>query len=427
MKSSWSKGAVTSANDNQLRLAKSCTAKLAGSPQPQTDKLAREMTQPQDAGADGQRVLEQAREAAERGEYDVAAQLYSRLVGNPDANLHVEGLLGLADSRYRLDDEEGALQSWITATQGPETPETWRAWVALAGARVRQDDLAGATRAYREAERRAPADEQAAIVSRLGWLNKEMGNTGAAGRYFSRARPSSFTPVVTWTILAVTVAIGVWTLLIPGNETLIDLLALDKSAVRDGEYWRLLSVALVHGSLPHLFFNMYALYICGPLVEALYGRVLFMTFYLLSAAGGSVASYLFVQNDSVGASGAIFGLFGLLFVSTYVHKPLLGRQARALTSQIGILIVINLVIGFGIMGFVAIDNAAHIGGLLFGALLGFAVPPRGAASIRSLFQRAPKDAVGVRQRYATAIAFAGIAILVLVVIAALLLIRPFWA
>jgi len=224
----------------------------------------------------------------------------------------------------------------------------------------------------------------------------------------------------------VTVAIGVWTLLGPGNEALIDLLALDKSAVRDGEYWRLLTVALVHGSLPHLFFNMYALYISGPLVEALYGRGLFMTFYLLSAAGGSVASYLFVQNDSVGASGAIFGLFGLLFVSTYVHKPLLGRQARAVTSQIGILIVINLVIGFGIMGFVAIDNAAHIGGLLFGALLGFAIPPRGAASIRSLFQRPPKDAVGVRQRYAPAIALAGIAILILVVIVALQ-IRPFWA
>ena len=384
------------------------------------------MTQPQDAGTDGQRVLDEAREAAGRGEYDVAAQLYSRLVGNPDPNLHVQGLLGLADSRYRLDDEEGALQSWITATQGPETPEIWRAWVALAGARVRQADLAGAARAYREAERRAPADETPAIAARLGWLNKEMGNAGAADRYFSRARASGSAPLVTWAVLAVTVAIGLWTLLNPSNESLIDLLALDKQAVRDGEYWRLLTVTLVHGSLPHLFFNMYALYISGPLVEALYGRVLFLTVYLLAAAGGSVASYIFVANPSVGASGAIFGLFGLLFVSTYVHKPLLGRQARAMTSQIGILIVINLVIGFGIMGFVAIDNAAHIGGLLFGAWLGYVIPPRGVGTLRSLWQRVPDMAVGVRQRYALPIALGGIAILLVVVIVALQ-IKPFWA
>ena len=98
-------------------------------------------------------------------------------MGHPDPNIHVAGLLGLADSRYRLDDEEGALQSWIVATQAPETPLTWQAWVALAGARVRQGDLAGATRSYREATR-APPDEQPAIASRLGWLNKEMGNTG---------------------------------------------------------------------------------------------------------------------------------------------------------------------------------------------------------------------------------------------------------
>ena len=75
------------------------------------------MTQPQDAGTDAQRLFDQAREAAERGEYDVAASLYSRLIGNPNPIFHVAGLLGLADSRYRLDDEEGALQAWITATQ----------------------------------------------------------------------------------------------------------------------------------------------------------------------------------------------------------------------------------------------------------------------------------------------------------------------
>jgi rhomboid protease GluP len=151
--------------------------------------------------------------------------------------------------------------------------------------------------------------------------------------------------------------------------------------VREGEWWRLLTVALVHGSPIHLAFNMYALYIVGPIVEALYGRVLYVAFYLLAAAGGSVGSYLFVENPSVGASGAVFGLFGLLLLSNVVHRPALGRQAQALTMQIGFLIVLNLAIGFGIGGgFLGgrIDNAAHVGGLLAGAWLGLAVAPRGA-------------------------------------------------
>src|SRR6188472_3836148 len=245
------------------------------------------MTYADDTARDPRNILDAARAAAGRGDFELAGALYSRLIGNPDANIHVAALLGLADSRYRLDDEEGALQAWITATQGPETPFTWRAWVALAGARVRQGDLPGATRAYREAERRAPPEEQPAIASRLGWLNKEMGNTGTAGRYFSRAR-GGFVPYVTYAVIAITVAFILWISYGPTAiaDELGNLLALDKHAIQAGEYWRLFTVTFVHGGLLHLLFNMYALYIVGPLVEALYGRVLFLTFYLLAAAGG---------------------------------------------------------------------------------------------------------------------------------------------
>jgi membrane associated rhomboid family serine protease len=385
------------------------------------------MTQPQSAGADGLQLFQEARQAAERGEFDLAATLYGRLVGNADPNLHVAALLGLADSRYRLDDEEGALQAWITATQGPETPFTWRAWTALAGARVRQGDLPGATRAYREAERRAPPEEQPAIASRLGWLNKEMGNSRTAGRYFGRAR-GGFVPYATYAVIAITVAISLWISYGPAGaaDQLGNLLALDKHGVQDGEYWRLFTVTLVHGGLLHLLFNMYALYIVGPIVEALYGRVLFLAFYLLAAAGGSIASYLAFEVPSVGASGAIFGLFGLLFVCTYVYKPMVGQQARALTMQIGILIVINLVIGFGIGGLASIDNAAHVGGLLAGAWLGLVVAPRGAQTLRSLWQQVPDKAVRFRDRYAGWIAVGGIAALIVVLIV-LLQVTPFWA
>ena len=387
------------------------------------------MTQPQDPAAEGQRVFNLAREAADRGDYGLAAQLYARLTGHADPNLHIAALLGLADARYRLDDEEGALQAWIVATQGPETSLTWQAWVALAGARVRQGDLVGATRSYREAARRAPPEQQPAIASRLGWLSKEMGDAGTASRYFSRAR-GGFVPYATWVVIAVTVVVSLWAAFGPFGDQLIDLLALDKERVMAGEYWRLVTVALVHApdfpvTLLHLGFNMYALYIVGPLVEALYGRLLMVAFYFIAALGGSIGSYLFVPGPSVGASGAIFGFFGLLFVANYVHKPALGRQARALASQIGMLIVINLIFGFTLAG--AIDNAAHIGGLISGAWLGFVVAPRAAATVSAMVQGAPEAAARqVRVRYSSVIAVGGTVLLVAIQLVALR-VTPFWA
>jgi len=381
------------------------------------------MTGPLD-GQQARALLERAGELAQAGEFEAASDLYSRLVGNSDPALHVAALLGLADARYRLDDDEGALQAWIVATQAPENELTWRAWVALAGARVRQGDLPGAARAYREAERRAPYEERAAIASRLGWLNKEMGNSWTAQRYFGRARVGVFTPLMTYAILAVTLGVGALTLFAPRAEAdLVSLLMLDKPAVAAGEYWRLLTVTLVHGSLLHIGFNMYALYIVGPLVEMMYGRVLFVAFYLLAAAAGSLASYLVFPNPSVGASGAVFGLFGVLAVATFIHKPMLGRQARALSGQIVFLIVINIAIGFTFPG---IDNAAHLGGLAAGALLGLAVVPRGVATLSSMWRRPAADAApGTPTRGMIGLAvMVGLAALIVIV---LLSVPPFWA
>jgi membrane associated rhomboid family serine protease len=370
-------------------------------------------------------VLDQARQAAEAGDFETAAQLYLRRVGNADPRIHVAALLGLADARYRLDDEQGALQAWLSATVAPETPLAWRAWVALAGARVREGDLVGAARAYREAEARAPVEERPAIQSRLGWLNKEMGNTGTANRYFGRAR-GGFQPLITYGILAVTVAVSLFTLHggRAGDE-LLSQLALVKPAVQDGEYWRLLTVTLVHGNDLHLLMNMYALFIVGPLAEALYGRALFLAMYLLAGLGGSIASYLILPNPSVGASGAIFGLFGLVFASTYFHKTLLQARARAITSQIGMLIVLNLIIGFGIGGFASIDNFAHIGGLLVGGWLGLLIAPSGAATLRSMWQR-NETTTEARSISGPLLRVLGIVALG-VVLAGALLVQPFWA
>lgn len=326
-------------------------------------------------------LLQRATELSDTSEYEQAAAAYARLVGHSDPEIHVVALLGLAEARYRLDDEPGALQAWITATQAPETSNTWRAWKALAAARVRENDMAGATRCYREALRRAPPDEQAEISSRLGWLTRgeggQAGITRTSDRYFQRSRAVGMSPpYVTYSILAITVVIGLLVITRQADD-LYNLLQLDKDALARGEWWRLFTVVLVHDpfSVFHLAFNMYALWIVGPIVEALYGAPRYLGAYLLTAAAGSAASYLFTPGDSVGASGAIFGLFGMLLVAHRFHRPALTRNQRTLTTQLGMLIAINLAIGLFIPN---IDVTAHIGGLIAGAWLGFLLVPRGA-------------------------------------------------
>ncbi|MGH9801439.1 MAG: rhomboid family intramembrane serine protease, partial [Blastocatellia bacterium] len=134
----------------------------------------------------------------------------------------------------------------------------------------------------------------------------------------------------------------------------------------------------VHIGLLHLIMNSYVLWTIGPLVEKLYGSARFMAIYLLTAAGGSLASFInhSLKHDAVGASagasGAIFGLFGVLAVFSYRYRSELPeRFLQALKSGVLPAIGINLLIGFSLK---YVDNAAHIGGLLTGALLALVVP-----------------------------------------------------
>jgi rhomboid protease GluP len=111
---------------------------------------------------------------------------------------------------------------------------------------------------------------------------------------------------------------------------------------------------------------------------------MFVLFYLLAAAGGSVASFVFGSDlPSVGASGAVFGLFGVLLAASRTHHPVLDRQGRSLVGRIGMFIVINLLFGFSIPN---VDNAAHIGGLLAGAWLGFLIVPGKVTTMRALWR-----------------------------------------
>ena len=140
--------------------------------------------------------------------------------------------------------------------------------------------------------------------------------------------------------------------------------------VADGEYYRLLTAAFLHGGVFHILMNMFALAQLGPVLEAALGRLRFVALYLLSALGGSVLSYLLSAPDQlgVGASGAIFGLFG----AYYVVVRRMGGETRSILT----LLVINLVITFTVP---IIDWRAHLGGLVVGALVAaaFAYAPRG--------------------------------------------------
>ncbi|HEX5833615.1 MAG TPA: rhomboid family intramembrane serine protease [Pyrinomonadaceae bacterium] len=158
------------------------------------------------------------------------------------------------------------------------------------------------------------------------------------------------------------------------------------------QWWRFITPMFVHINLPHLLVNMYSLWIVGPYVEKLYGSAKFVVFWVLTGIAGVVASYLSVRPDlstgllgrflfkyadtpSAGASGALFGLVGVLFVfGIKFRRELPEGFKRAFGTGLIPIIVINLFIGFVGRGF--IDNAAHLGGLLSGAVLAAVVEYR---------------------------------------------------
>jgi membrane associated rhomboid family serine protease len=359
-------------------------------------------------------LLADADAALAAGDFRDAAVRYGRVVGFDDPAITGAALLGLGEARYRLGDEDAALATWEAATKLAETPSTYTAWRNVAAARVRGGDLPGAIEAYRQADRRAPAEDKAEIATRLGWLTKEAGDPKAARRYFARGRGDGPLISVTMILIAASVIVSLSALWSAEGTALFEALALDKVAVAAGEYWRLWTVTLLHGSELHLAFNMYALYLSGRIVERWYGSLPFLVFYIVCAAAGSIGSFVFGGDvPSVGASGAIFGLFGLLLTAGRLHHPV-DRQSRALVGQLGMLIVINLLFGAAIPG---IDNAAHLGGLAAGLWLGALIPPTRIQTLASLWQR-PGDAGAARiakvPLFVWAIAIGVVAIVVVV-------------
>jgi membrane associated rhomboid family serine protease/Flp pilus assembly protein TadD len=140
----------------------------------------------------------------------------------------------------------------------------------------------------------------------------------------------------------------------------------------EGELWRTLSSTFIHIGLIHLGFNMWCLWALGGLAERLFGNVAFLLVYFTSGIGGSLASLVWhPERISAGASGAIFGLAGGLAAFLFLaHIPVPARIVRRLLTSLLFFIALNLMFGALWPG---IDNAAHLGGLLTGLVMGGAL------------------------------------------------------
>jgi membrane associated rhomboid family serine protease len=159
----------------------------------------------------------------------------------------------------------------------------------------------------------------------------------------------------------------------PG-ASLINEFGLSGTAVASGEWYRLLSGGFLHASLFHVGFNMFALYFLGRLLEPAIGTTRFVFLYFASLFAGALGALLLTSPDQVtiGASGAIFGIFGAAFVIAR------GRGLDSVARTIGVILLFNLAFSFSNPG---ISLGGHLGGLVAGVACAFAIAAGGRGKL----------------------------------------------
>ncbi|MGH7546190.1 MAG: rhomboid family intramembrane serine protease, partial [Gemmatimonadota bacterium] len=170
----------------------------------------------------------------------------------------------------------------------------------------------------------------------------------------------------------------------PSGRRLFDLGALQPLAIADGQYWRLFTAMFLHAGLLHIGFNAYALWLFGSMLESNLGRTHMVVIYFVSGFLASAASYAFgpVEALGVGASGAIFGIFGAFIAFNYRRRHL--ALAAANLRWAATLILLNLFLAFGFAG--RIDWRAHLGGLIAGLAAGAVAEGWGGPAQRRTIQ-----------------------------------------
>lgn len=360
---------------------------------------------------DAGRLIDAGADALDAGDAEAALERFWRAAGSGDLNLAGRASIGAAESLVRLGRDDEARELLHGASQSGEQEVRFVARRRLAALHVTAGRLQDALSEYQRAERDAPNDRaRAEVASRIGWLIKETGGSGVRARLaFARSRGGAADRVVPTMMLVITGVISAAALALPGLGLLLRLTKVDSAGgdFLSAEPWRLVTVALVHGGYLHLLFNLFALDLGARLVQRLYGTQRLILWYLLGVVGASLASAIWSPlTPSVGASGGVFALFGVALGAEWAHRPLVERGVRAALAQIGGLIAINLLFGLGLnVAGGGIDNAAHLGGLILGLLLGVLVAPTRAESLRSRWAGVIRRGAGREQIYTALVGF----------------------
>ncbi len=183
---------------------------------------------------------------------------------------------------------------------------------------------------------------------------------------------------LTYGIILLNSAIFLLSVLMSGDlvdinlKTLVDLGALyGPYVVLKGEWWRLVSAMFLHGGMTHILMNMVSLYIIGRGMELYFSKAAYISIYLFSGLiGGMVSLYMHPESVDIGASGAIFGVFGALAGFFLAHRQQIASGGKEIMKDFMVILGLNLVMGLSIP---SIDMSAHVGGLIIGFTGGFIV------------------------------------------------------
>ncbi len=195
------------------------------------------------------------------------------------------------------------------------------------------------------------------------------------GRQYIRVRLPQYRPYVTYAILGITVLVFILQQVsnyLLGGDLLAALGEKSNGLIQTyGQYWRFFTPMLLHASVLHIGFNMYALFIFGPGLERFYGHYRYLGLYVLAGFTGNVLSFVFTTSPSLGASTAIFGLVAAEGIFIFRNRFLYGDNVRSMLMNIIIIVVLNLALGLS----PGIDNWGHLGGLLGGAAFAWFAGP----------------------------------------------------
>lgn len=198
--------------------------------------------------------------------------------------------------------------------------------------------------------------------------------TAEAIEFAQRSKPS--TPYFTMVLLGSIIAVFVAQLSAGLEESVLAAGFVRNDIESNGQFWRLLTVGTLHGGVLHVFLNGNALYGLGGLVEYLSNRAHLAIVFVLSVLGGSTASLVFGPFEyATGASGGILGIFGYLLIYAYRRKQQLPPDFLK-----NLLVNVAFIAGFGIIAYQLVDNFAHVGGFLVGAVYAFLQVPRDLAA-----------------------------------------------